>query len=132
MRCDLLSVYSTVFFLILERVFHVTSRSMCVCLVHFVYVCNEKSLRTPCSAKWRCSATSQLQSAFCNLSATAKPLSIVLQEFQENFKIEYCGLKLKALCNWFSGHLRNFLQLPNLSALSYKNFKKISRLNIAA
>ena len=71
---------------------------MCVCWVYFVYisVCDEKSLGTPCSAKWGCSATSQLQSAFCNLSATAKPLSIVLQEFQENFKIEYCSLKFKA------------------------------------
>ena len=79
---------------------------MSVCLVHFVYVCvcvylcvfvafcvfvcDEKSLRTPCSAKWGCSATSQLQSAFCNLSATAKLLSIVvLQEFQD------CILQLK-------------------------------------
>ena len=108
-----------------KKMVRITSRSMCVCLVHFVYllsVCDEKSLRAPCSAKWGCSATSQLQSAFCNLSATAKPLSIVLQEFQENFKIEYCSLekilKLDAIASVdFS---LTSMQLPSLSALSYK------------
>ena len=98
---------------------------LCVFVAFCVFVCDEKSLRTPCSAKWGCSATSQLQSAFCKLSATAKPLSIVLQEFQENFKIEYCSfekiLKLDAIASVdFS---LTSMQLPSLSALSYKYYR---------
>ena len=91
-----------------KKMVRITSRSMCVCLVHFVYllsVCDEKSLRAPCSAKWGCSATSQLQSAFCNLSATAKHLSIVLREFQD--WILQLEKDIKALCNCLSGHFRN-------------------------
>ena len=126
------------FFLILEKVFRITSRSMCLCVFRAFCVCvcvcvcvfgsfcvcvyDEKSLRTPCSAKWGCSATSQLQSAFCNLSATAKPLSIVLQEFQENFKIKYCSLEniLKLSATASLDFYATSTQLPSLSAFSYK------------
>ena len=78
---------------------------LCLCVFGAFCVCDEKSLRTPCSAKWGCSATSQLQSAFCNLSATAKHLSIVLREFQD--WILQLEKDIKALCNCLSGHFRN-------------------------
>ena len=114
---------SMCFFYSWESVSHNISKYVCVFGAFCICVCDEKSLRTPCSAKWGCSATSQLQSAFCNLSATAKPLSIVLQEFQENLNIEYSSFekiwKLSAIASLLDFSATS-MQLPSISKFSYK------------